>query len=93
MLYHTLICADWVEPIDMYFEDAKHENPVLHSNIDFWIKHIKPNGFIVGHDYNDLYTDVKSEFNNLIQQGWNLVTKVDALIILQKPNTLKETLI
>jgi precorrin-6B methylase 2 len=79
------ICADWSEPIDVYFEDAVHANPGLHSNIDFWIKHIKPNGMIVGHDYNDSCSDVKYEFNNLIQQGWSLISKVESLIVLQKP--------
>ena len=80
------ICSDWTAPIDVYFEDAQHSNPILHSNINFWIKHIKPNGFIVGHDYNDLCPNVKYEFNNLIQRGWNLIAKVESLIILQKPN-------
>ena len=82
------ICADWTTPIDLYFEDAMHTNPVLHSNIDFWTKHIKPNGFIIGHDYNELCPDVVSEFNNLIQQGWSLIAKVEYLIVLQKPNTI-----
>ena len=80
-----IICSDWNTPIDVYFEDANHNNPLLNSNINFWTKHIKPNGFIIGHDY-DQKPDVKSEFNNLIQQGWNLITKVEQLIILQKPN-------
>jgi hypothetical protein len=80
------VCADWSTPIDVYFEDAEHSNPVLHSNIDFWIKYIKPNGFIIGHDYNNLCPDVVSEFNALIGQGWNIISKVESLIILQKPN-------
>ena len=83
------ICADWTTPIDVYFEDALHANPVLHSNIEFWINHIKPNGFIIGHDYNELCPDVVSEFNNLMQQGWRLITKVDSLIVLQKPNAIE----
>jgi len=79
------ICAGWTTPIDLYFEDAQHGNPALQSNINFWIKHIKPNGFIVGHDYNDSFPDVVSEFNFLIQQGWHLIAKVESLIVLQKP--------
>jgi len=80
-------CADWSQPIDVYFEDALHANPLLNSNIQFWSNHIKPNGFIIGHDYNQLCPDVMYEFNKLIQSGWRLITKVDSLIVLQKPNT------
>ena len=80
---------DWTQPIDMYLEDATHHNPALHENIKFWSDHIKPGGFIIGHDYQNLDTismpDVVSEFNKLILNGWDLISKVDSLIILQKP--------
>ena len=82
-------CADWSQPIDVYFEDALHANPLLNSNIQFWTTHIKPNGFIIGHDYNHLCPDVVSEFNKLIEAGWSLITKVDSLIVLQKPNIIE----
>jgi|APGre2960657404_1045060.scaffolds.fasta_scaffold10699_4 hypothetical protein len=29
------------------------------------------------------------EFNNLIQQGWRLIAKVESLIVLQKPDTIE----
>jgi hypothetical protein len=81
---------DWNQPIDLYFEDAAHINPYLQTNIDFWTKHIKPGGFIVGHDYAKVLSDgtkvdVAEEFNKLIAQDWDLVAKIDSLIILQKP--------
>ena len=73
----------------MYLEDATHHNPVLYENIKFWSNHIKPGGFIIGHDYQNLdtgsYPDVISEFNKLIINGWDLISKVHSLIILQKP--------
>ena len=83
------ICADWSQPIDVYFEDAMHENPLLHENINFWSRHIKPNGFIVGHDYDDRCPDVIKEFNKLIEKGWSVISKVQSLIILQKPNLIE----
>lgn len=77
---------NWTQPVDMYLEDATHINPVLNENIKFWSNHIKPGGFIVGHDYKNLsFPDVVSEFNKLIISGWGLIAKVDSLIILQKP--------
>lgn len=80
---------NWIQPIDMYLEDATHRNPALHENIKFWSNHIKPGGFIIGHDYQNLDTismpDVVSEFNKLILDGWDLISKIDSLIILQKP--------
>ena len=80
---------NWSQPIDMYLEDATHHNPVLYENIKFWSNHIKPGGFIIGHDYQNLdtgsYPDVISEFNKLIINGWDLISKVHSLIILQKP--------
>jgi hypothetical protein len=75
----------WNTPIDVYFEDATHYNPELNSNIEFWKNFVKPGGYIVGHDYRTNTSDVIQEFNNLIYSGYNLITKVDSLIILQKP--------
>jgi hypothetical protein len=81
---------DWDQPIDLYFEDAAHINPYLQTNIEFWTNHIRPGGFIVGHDYAKVLTDgtkvdVAEEFNKLIGLGWELIAKIDSLIILQKP--------
>jgi hypothetical protein len=76
---------NWNQPIDLYFEDATHQNPGLSSNIDFWTTHIKPGGFIIGHDYSSEHPDVKLEFNKLLMTGWSLISKIDSLIILQKP--------
>jgi hypothetical protein len=76
---------NWDTKIDVYFEDATHQNPTLHTNIDFWCRHIKPAGYIIGHDYSLQNPDVIIEFNKLIADGWTLITKIDRIIILQKP--------
>ena len=80
---------DWNQSIDLCFEDAIHLNPQLNLNLKFWCPHIKPGGYLVGHDYNEFCPDVVLEFNKLIQTGWSLITKVDSLIILQKPNIIE----
>ena len=76
---------DWDTKIDVYFEDATHQNPTLHTNIDFWCRHIKPAGYIIGHDYSLQHPDVINEFNELMSNGWMLVTQVASMIVLQKP--------
>ena len=77
---------NWDKMIDVYLEDALHENPMLHANIEFWKNFVKPGGYIVGHDYDiEFYPDVVSEFNELILQGWIKISLTETLIILQKP--------
>jgi hypothetical protein len=87
--------SEWDTEIDVYFEDAIHKNPELHKNLLFWCEKIKPNGYLIGHDYikpkhghptrSCNYPDIVSEFNKLIGQGWDVIAKIDSLIILQKP--------
>jgi len=78
---------NWDQAIDVCFEDATHCNPVLIANLNFWSKHIKPGGYLIGHDYEfKMYPDVVNEFDKLIQQGWIKVSLTNSLIILQKPN-------
>lgn len=80
---------DWSQPIDLCFEDAIHKNPEVNLNLKFWEPHIKPGGYLVGHDYNDVCPDIIYEFNKFISAGWILIAKVDSLIILQKPNIIE----
>lgn len=76
---------NWNKTIDVYFEDSWHENPHLKNNIDLWTTHLKPNGYILGHDYSDSFPDVRKEFNSLMDIGWKKIALVASLIILQKP--------
>jgi Methyltransferase domain len=48
----------WTTPIDLYFEDAVHTNPILASNLDFWSKRVKHAGILCGHDYTPRFPDV-----------------------------------
>jgi len=59
---------DWDRPIDLYFEDAVHSNPVLRQNIDFWTGFLKPGGIVCGHDYRSKCPDVRNEAHALAKR-------------------------
>jgi Methyltransferase domain len=50
---------DWKDPIDLYFEDAVHTDPILTENLQFWGGKLAPAGILCGHDYTDRFPDVK----------------------------------
>jgi hypothetical protein len=83
---HLVEDADrWNIPIDFCLIDV-HTNPELKITLDFWDFHIKSKGYIMAHLYDEImYSDVYQEINNLIQQGWKLVRKMDRLVLIQKP--------
>ena len=49
---------DWVDPIDLYYEDAVHAGPILAQNLSFWSGKLKPSGIICGDDYRPRFPDV-----------------------------------
>jgi hypothetical protein len=49
---------DWTTPLDVYYEDAVHTNPILEQNLCFWSGNIKPSGIICGDDYRPRFPDV-----------------------------------
>ncbi len=55
------VVKDWSVPIDVYFDDAVHNNPILRANLRFWLEKIKPGGVICGHDYCEEWPDVIKE--------------------------------
>ena len=59
--YSPEIVKDWSSPIDIYFDDAIHHNPILRVNLRFWLEKIKPGGIICGHDYSAEWPDVIKE--------------------------------
>ena len=60
--------TDWSMPIDGYYEDAVHTNPILRQNLDFWVSHLKPGGVVCGDDYRPRFTDVVCEVRNLARK-------------------------
>lgn len=60
--------TDWSQPLDGYYEDAVHTNPILRQNLDFWVSHLKPGGVVCGDDYRPRFTDVVCEVRNLARK-------------------------
>ena len=75
--------ADWTAPLDMVVINMT-ENPKLNQNLSYWINHLKSDGRIMAHLYNDS-PDVTKEINDLINQGWKVLDKEDTMILIQKP--------
>ena len=46
------------ESIDIVYIDAMHDYAAVDNDIENWIKKIKPNGFIAGHDYSERWSGV-----------------------------------
>lgn len=51
--------SNWSEPVDLYFEDSVHTDPIFTENLNFWASRLKPEGILCGHDYHDKFPDVK----------------------------------
>ena len=60
--------ADWQLPLDLYYEDAVHTNPILENNLNFWTGHLKPAGIICGDDYRPRFLDVREGAHRLAKE-------------------------
>ena len=66
--YSPEVVQDWSVPIDVYFDDAMHHNPILRTNLRFWLDKIKPGGVICGHDYCEQWPDVIKEAKHIARE-------------------------
>lgn len=83
--YSPSILRNWKLPINIYFDDAIHQNPALRQNLQFWSNFIVPGGYVCGHDYSEEWPDVVHEAN-LIAQSWNAkVHVVETVWWVQRP--------
>lgn len=79
-------------PIDLYFEDGIHVNPILEKNLNFWSRRVKKQGYIAIHDcrpwlpldHYHRFVDVEAARDKLLANGYKLVSHVGGLLILQK---------
>jgi hypothetical protein len=55
----------WQRTIDLFIENNVHANPVLHQNLNFWARFVRPGGCICGHAYSDEFPDVMAEVERL----------------------------
>lgn len=86
--YSPQSAEGWDKPIDLFFEDAVHENPIFTQNCDFWLEHLKPGGYFCGHDFRfkDNYFDI---IHYVVETAarWDVPYHVaDSFFWLQKPH-------
>jgi hypothetical protein len=77
---------DWERPIDLYYEDAVHTNPILARNLEFWSSKLKPRGILCGDDYRPRFPDVRSGVQRLAQQFNRELIQVDFFWCLLPPD-------
>jgi hypothetical protein len=83
-LHDTSDVIDWNTSLDLCLINT-HQNPFFKNNLEFWSKHIKPEGYIIAHLYHEIHgLDVYNGINELLNQGWKIVEKVDTLICIQR---------
>jgi hypothetical protein len=75
--YSPEVAKDWRQPIDLFFEDAVHRNPVFEQNIDFWSSHLKSTGVACGDDYRPRYPDIVNGVNKLAKRLGRSIVTVD----------------
>jgi len=63
--YSPMDLGDWNLPLDIYFDDSVHTNPIFRQNLRFWLRHVKPGGILCGHDYGPAFPDIVAEVQEL----------------------------
>lgn len=56
---------DWDRPVDIFFDDADHDEPGLSRNRDFWEQWVKPGGVFCGDDYGPVFPAVVKKTDDL----------------------------
>ncbi|MCP5085031.1 MAG: class I SAM-dependent methyltransferase [Alphaproteobacteria bacterium] len=65
----------WDKDIDLYYEDAVHDDPVFSQNLDFWTSKLKPEGIVCGDDYRPRFADVQNGARRVAERlGRELIT-------------------
>lgn len=83
--YSPQSAEGWTAPIDLFFEDAVHEDPIFGMNCDFWLSHLKPGGYFCGHDFRLDYHDICKRVVETARQ-WDVPFSVaDTFFWIQKP--------
>ncbi|MDZ4842469.1 MAG: class I SAM-dependent methyltransferase [Hyphomicrobium aestuarii] len=75
--YSPVHFLDWSDPIDLYYEDAVHNDPILGQNLDFWSARLKPTGIICGDDYRPRFPDVMNGAKRLADRFQRAFIRVD----------------
>lgn len=68
---------DWSDPIDLYYEDAVHVDPILDQNLSFWSGKLKPGGIVCGDDFRPRFPDVRRGARRLAEAFGRDLLRVD----------------
>jgi hypothetical protein len=79
---------DWNQPLDLFYEDSVHQNPVLAENLQFWSSHLKPTGLACGDDFRPRFPDVMNGATELGKKLGREVLVVDKFWCLLPPESL-----
>ncbi|WP_031553197.1 class I SAM-dependent methyltransferase [Parvularcula oceani] len=69
--------SEWADPVDLYYEDAVHTDPILDRNLTFWTSRLKPDGIVCGDDYRPRFPDVRNGAARLAEQMGREIITVD----------------
>lgn len=77
--------TDWNIPLDIYFDDSVHKNPIFRENLYFWLERMKPGSIMCGHDYSSSFPDIVKEVNQLADKFSVPLEVVDNIWIIRLP--------
>ena len=60
--------TDWNIPLDIYFDDSVHTNPIFRENLYFWLERMKPGSIMCGHAYCASCPDLIKEVDRLAEK-------------------------
>lgn len=79
---------DWSQPLDLFYEDSVHQNPILAENLQFWSSHLKTTGVACGDDFRPRFPDVMNGAAELGKKLGREVLVVDKFWCLLPPEDL-----
>ncbi|ELS03171.1 hypothetical protein Xen7305DRAFT_00028910 [Xenococcus sp. PCC 7305] len=77
--------TDWNVPVDLYFDDSVHTNPIFKENLYFWLERMKPGSIMCGHDYSPDFPDIVQEVNQLADKLSVELEVIDKIWIIRLP--------
>lgn len=77
--------TDWNIPIDIYFDDSVHTNPIFRENLYFWLERMKPGSIMCGNAYSPDFPDLVEEVNQLADKFSVTLEVVDKIWIIRLP--------
>ncbi|MEQ9242287.1 class I SAM-dependent methyltransferase [Roseovarius indicus] len=76
---------DWSEPVDLFFDDAVHTNPIFLENLQHWGKLVKSGGIVSGHDFDPNHYDIMTEVSRLAKRWKTELHVLGAVWWIKKP--------